>query len=78
MENNFISRGVVTVNLRFVTNISRTGNIIVFYGETVWATREDGTTGWEYDVIAKFFYDSGEKACAAEEIIRRHIGAIAV
>ena len=78
MENKWISRSGITVNLAFVTHISRKGSVIVFYGETVWADRPDGTTGWEYDQIAEFFYSSSEEAIAAELIIRRHIGAISV
>ncbi len=78
MENKWISRGGITVNLAFVTHISRTGSVIVFYGETVWADRPDGTTGWEQDDIVKFFYGSNEEAIEAELTIRRHIGAISV
>lgn len=78
MENKWISRSGITVNLAFVTNISRTGSVIVFYGETVWADRPDGRTGWEMDDIVKFFYNTEQEAIEAEAIIRRHIGAISV
>lgn len=78
MENTWISRGGITVNLAFVTNIERSGSVLIFYGETIWADKSNGTTGWEMDDIAKFFYDSEAAAIEAELTIRRHIGAISV